>query len=270
MPVVAPSPAGPGATGPTGATGSGGPDRRPIYLGLVALAAILVAALVVAAVTLAVRHPARAAHAVSAPRDGRREAKLDLVGGAGVVTVRSTDLGDDLYRISTPDGSGQVPQVVEQDGAELVSLRAAGDGGSGSGGGGGPGALDILLSSAVTWQFQLSGGAGEVRVDLRAGPVTLVDFASGVSSVDLWLPRPSGAVTVRETGGAATFVVHLPSGVPVRTRLAGGAGSATVDGTTRTGLSGGTELSGGDVSAGAGGYDLDAVGGLSALWVGRY
>jgi hypothetical protein len=243
-------------------------DRRPIYLGLVALAAILVAALVLAAVTLAVHHPARDRHVVSAPRDGRREARLDLVGGVGVVTVRSTDLGGDLCRISTPADSGQAPRVVEQDGSELVSLQAVS--------GGGPGALDVLLSSAVTWQLRLGGGADEARFDLRNGPVSLVDIASGVSSVELWLPRPSDTVTVRETRGASSFVVHLPAGVPIRARLAGGAGSTVIDGTTRTGLSGGTELSGqaggasGDGSAGSGGYDLDAIGGLSTLWVGRY
>jgi hypothetical protein len=246
-------------------------DRRPIYLGLIALAAILVVALVLGSVTVALRHhhPSatgpladHAGHEVSAPRDGRREARLDLVGGMGVLTVRSTDLGGDLYRISTPDGSGQAPRVVEQGDSELVSLRAVS--------GGGPGTLDILLSSAVTWQLRLGGGADEARFDLRNGPVSLVDIASGASSVDLWLPRPSDTVTVRETGGASSFVVHLPPGVPVRARLAGGVGSAVIDGTTRTGLSGGTELSGGDGSAGSGGYDLDAIGGLSVLWVDRY
>lgn len=250
------------------------PDRRPIYVGMIVLAAILVVAVVAAAVTVATRHHYPAAttagpvaghnvnHLATAPRNGREEARLDLIGGMGVVTVRSTDLGGDLYRISTPDGSGQSPRVVEQDDSELVSLQSVS--------GGGPAALEIQLSAAVTWQVRLGGGANEARVDLRDGPVSLVDFASGVSSVDLTLPKPSGTVTVRETGGASSFVVHLPSGVPIRARLAGGAGSAVIDGTTRTGLSAGTELSSGEESIGEGGYDLDATGGLSALWVQRY
>jgi len=231
--------------------------RRPLYLGLAALAAILLLAIVIAVVVAGTDRDAN--HIVSAPRDGRHSAVLDLVSGAGEVTVRTTNLGDRLYRISTPDGTGLVPRVDERDDVATVRLdHVAGNG---------PASVEILLSSAVTWAVHLDAGATALRIDLRDGPVAGVDVNRGVSTAELWLGRPKGTVPVRETGGAGTFTVHLPSGVPVRARLAGGAASATVDGATRSGLPGGAELGSADPS---GGYDIDAVGGVSALRVDRF
>jgi hypothetical protein len=239
-------------------------ERRPLYVGLAALAAIVVAAIVIAVVITGTDRDA--GHVASAPRDGRRSAVLDLVSGAGEVTVRSKDLGDQLYRISTPDGTGQVPRVDERDGVATVRLDSVG------GGGDGQASVEILLSSAVTWTVRLDAGASALRMDLRDGPVAGVEVTRGVSSAELWLSRPPslserGTVPVRETGGAGTFAVHLPSGVPVRARLDGGAASATVDGTTRSGLPGGAQLGSSDPS---GGYDIDAVGGVSTLRVDRF
>ena len=232
-------------------------ERRPLYLGLAALAAILLVAIVIAVVVAGTDRGAN--HIVSAPRDGRHSAVLDLVSGAGEVTVRTTDLGDRLYRISTPDGTGLVPRVDERNDTATVRLdHVAGNG---------PASVEILLSSAVTWAVHLDAGATALRMDLRDGQVAGVDVNRGVSTAELWLGRPKGTVPVRETGGAGTFTVHLPSGVPVRARLAGGAASATVDGATRSGLPGGAQLGSADPS---GGYDIDAVGGVSALRVDRF
>jgi hypothetical protein len=236
-------------------------ERRPLYLGLAALAAILVAAIVIAVVIAGTDR--NAGHVASAPRDGRHSAVLDLVSGVGAVTVRATDLGDQLYRISTPDGSGLVPRVDQRDDVATVRLDpVSGDRAP---------SVEILLSSAVTWTVRLDAGASALRMDLRDGPVAGVDVTRGVSSAELWLPQPPSlsqgrAVPVREAGGAGTFTVHLPAGVPVRARLAGGAASATVDGTTRSGLPGGAQLGSADPS---GGYDIDAVGGVSTLRVDR-
>jgi hypothetical protein len=243
-----------------------GPDRRPIYIGLVILVALLLIALLVAAVTLAAGRrdgpagPAAPAHTVTEPLAGRHEARLDLTSGVGLVTVRSGDLGDRLYRISTPAGSGTATRVTDQDGSILVGL---------GGGGGGPAGVEILLSSQVTWQFRLGGGADEARLDLRGGPVSGVDIASGVSSVELWLPRPSGTVTVREGGGASEFTVHAPAAVPVQVRVTGGAGQATIDGTVHSGVSGNTLYPADGWDQARDRYELDAVGGLSQLSLDR-
>jgi hypothetical protein len=241
-----------------------GPDRRPIYLGLVILLALLLIAVLLAVATLAARHrdgvaAGGAPHAVSGPLAGRHEARLDLTSGVGEVTVRTADLGDRLYRASTPAGPGPVPEVTDQDGSLQVGV----------GGGGGPASVEILLSSHVTWQLRLGGGASEARLDLRGGPVSAVDIASGVSSVELWLPRPGGTVPVRETGGASEFTVHAPSAVPVLVRVTGGAGQASIDGVVHAGVPGNTVYPADGWDRAADRYELDAVGGLSQLTLDR-
>ncbi|WP_345625698.1 hypothetical protein [Rugosimonospora acidiphila] len=248
-------------TGPPAAD----PDRRLIYTGLVILLALLLTAVMLAVVTVVVRHrggPSGSGHTVSAPLDGRHEARLDLASGVTLVTVRGGDLGDRLYRITTPDGSGAVPRTTDQDGSVLVGL-------SGAPGGGGPAAVTVLLSSRVTWQLRLAGGADQARLDLRGAPISGVDLASGVSSVELWLPRPSGTVTVREGGGASEFAVHAPAGVPVQVRVTGGAARASIDGVVHSGVSGNTVYPADGWNSATDRYELDAVGGLSQLSVDR-
>jgi hypothetical protein len=168
-------------------------ERRTLFVGLAALAAILVAAVVIAVV---VTGPGRGAeHVASAPRDGRRSAVLDLVSGVGEVTVRATDLGDRLYRISTPDGSGLVPRVDERDGVATVRLDPVG--------GDGPPGVEILLSSAVTWTVRMDGGASALRMDLRDGPVAGVDAGGAL----LGSADPSGGYDIDAAGGVSTLRV---------------------------------------------------------------
>lgn len=239
------------------------PDRRPLYIGLVVLVALLLIALLIAAVSLTARHrtgPAGPEHTVSGPLAGRHDARLDLTSGVGLVTVRVGDLGDRLYRVSTPAGSGAVPRVTGRDGSVLVGL---------TGSGGGPASVRIVLSSRATWRLRLSGGAERARIDLRGGPVSGVDIAGGVSSVQLWLPRPSGTVTVREGGGASEFAVHAPPAVPVLVRVTGGAGQASIDGTVHSGVSGNTVYPAGGWDQARDRYELDAVGGVSRLSLDR-
>jgi hypothetical protein len=63
-----------------------------------------------------------------------------------------------------------------------------------------------------------------------------VDLASGVSTVELQLPAPDGTVAVTETGGVSRFAVHVPPDVAVRVTVAGGAGTADINGTVHSGV----------------------------------
>jgi hypothetical protein len=58
--------------------------------------------------------------------------------------------------------------------------------------------------------------------------------------------------------------------VPVRVRVGGGAGSATVDGARHNGLSAGTVLTSDGWDAASDRYDVDATAGVSALIVDRW
>ncbi|WP_203714848.1 hypothetical protein [Asanoa siamensis] len=201
------------------------------------------------------------AHTVVGPRAGLDAATVVLDSGVTGVTVRVADLGGDLFRVRTPDGSSVVP-VASRSGAD-VRLTTAGTGL------GGAAALDVTLHRAVRWQVRLGGGARDAQVDLRDGAVSGVEFVAGFGRIALTLPPPRGTVPVRMSGGADSFRLVLPGDAPVRVRVGGGAGSVVVDGVTRTGVPGGTVVEGPTWAAAADRYDVDLAAGVSRLVLDR-
>jgi hypothetical protein len=195
---------------------------------------------------------------VSAPEAGRRDAQLNIVSGATAITIRSAELGGQLFRAWTPDGSGTFPAAAVDGDVVRVSLH-----------GNGQADLHIDLDASVTWRLQLDGGANEQTVDLRTGRVSSLDFGAGSARIDAALPSPHGTVPVRMTGGASTFAVHLPASIPAQVLIAGGAAQATIDGTTRTGIAGGTTLATPDWPNSTDRYDLNLVAGVSAISIDR-
>jgi hypothetical protein len=202
-----------------------------------------------------------AEHQVSAPREGRDDAELVIVSGATTVAVVSEDIGDDLYRVSTPDDSRLRPEMVTVDDRFELHLQDTGLSG--------PAAVRVRLHPQVAWRVRLAGGATESLVDLGSGRVAGVEFSSGSSRIELTLPKPSGTVMVRMSGGANDFLIHAPQGIPVLVRANGGAGAVTVDGQRRTGLAAGTVLDAPQWDSAADRYDIDAVAGVSNLQVDR-
>jgi hypothetical protein len=234
------------------------PPRRRWPFGYV-LGAGLLALVVLGFVVAVVRAGDHPAHTISAKLDGRHTARLEVVSGVPSVSVHSGAIGDDLYRVSTPDDSGAVPSVADQGGTVQLSLT-----------GGPASSVDIVVNPSVTWQFRLAGGANDEKLDLRATQVSEVDIAGGVATVELWLPAPHGTVDVRETGGVNAFTIHAPTGGPARLTVAGGAGSAVIDGTTHTGVSAGQAYTPDGWDAATDRYDIDCVGGVSRVSIDRY
>ena len=198
----------------------------------------------------------------SAPRDGREAASFAVLGGATSVTVRSADIDDDLFRVSVPDGAPIRPAaVVTGNDVQLQVVATAGGGAS---------ALDIQLSDDVVWDVRLSGGASDTVVDLAGGRLSGLAFTAGSSRIEATLPAPSGEVVVRMSGGASEFIVHRPAGAPVLARLAGGAGSVSIDGVASSGIAGGEQQSTPDYGAAPDRYLVDCTAGLSALIIDTY
>ena len=169
-------------------------------------------------------------HSIAGPVGDRQEAQLDVAGGATTVAVRVEDLGDDLYRITTPEESETVPSIV--DGGQFRGergLRLELSGGA-------PGVVDIRLSDRVTWSLRFSGGADHIEAQLGAARLFLVDFTGGTHTIDLTLPPPTGELPVRMSGGVDRFAVHVPPKTAARIDAGGGAGTVTLDGVTRLGV----------------------------------
>jgi hypothetical protein len=169
-------------------------------------------------------------HSIAGPVGDRQAASLDVAGGATAVTVRTENLGDDLYRVTTPEESATVPSIVDGDlvnGERGLRLELSG---------GGPGVVDIRLSDRVVWSLRFSGGAEHIEAQLGAARLSLVEFAGGTHTIDLTLPPPTGELPVRMSGGADQFAVHVPPKVAARLDAGGGAGTVTLDGVTHLGV----------------------------------
>jgi hypothetical protein len=160
---------------------------------------------------------------VTAPLGGRQAATFELGGVTSVVTVRTEDLGDDLYRITTPEDSASRPWAALDKDTVRLSLSAVA---------GAPAGVEVLLTSKAVWTVKLTGGAQEHRVDLGKGQVAGVELAGGARGVELTLPAPQGTVGVSVTGAVDQLVIRSPQSGPVRLKLA--AGAKTVSAGQRT------------------------------------
>ncbi|RSM67695.1 hypothetical protein DMB66_15260 [Actinoplanes sp. ATCC 53533] len=201
---------------------------------------------------------APSSHTVTAALDGRTAAGFDLVDGAKRVIVRAADLGDTLYRITTPESGAAVPRVDEQDGRVRLSL------------GGGAQAVDITLNAAVLWDLRFSGGAELSTIDLSAGRVGGVDLTGGASRIALTLPPPDGTLSVRMSGGVSLFDVRAAGQTPVRVRVGSGAGQVTLNGQNHAGVSAGQTFTPADWGTTVDRIDVDAAAGMTAMTVAPY
>jgi hypothetical protein len=204
----------------------------------------------------------RPQYTVSAPLGTTATAEFQLVEGVTAIVVRAADLGVDLYRASTPDGSGSVPRVVQEGDQVKLRLTSLYDTDA-------PDTVTVELNQRVRWRINLVAGSESATVDMRSAGLAGVDFTGGAARIEVFLPKPQGDVTVRMSGGVRDFVVHAPRGVPVRVALARGAATVTVDGTTRSGVAAGTRIVPTGWEAARDRYVIDAVAGLGTLIVDR-
>ena len=198
---------------------------------------------------------------VSGPIEGRNEARFELVSGAETVTVRSADLGEDLYRVETPAGGSLLPKANSDGDRVRVLLENTGAAG--------PASVDIQLSTKVRWQLTLAGGGLRQVVDFGGGRLTAVEFTAGSSEIAVTAPAPDGTLVIRLTAGAGQFVAHVAGGAPAQVRVGGGAGTVTVDGTVHNGLAGGTVLTPSGWDQARNRYDIDLMVGVSTVTVDR-
>lgn len=213
-------------------------------------------------VTVAALSGPGSAHVVTAGRGDLRTADFELASGVTTLVLHSGDIGGALYRVVTPPRAGVVPVAAVSGGHVVVQLHSSGTGGAS--------VVDVTLSSAVAWTVHEDGGATEATVDMRAGGLSVLDFAAGVARIDATLPRPGGTVVVRMGGGASEFTVHAPSGVPVRVALDGGAGSAAIDGTRHVGIAGGTSYAPDGWDTATDRVDVDNTAGVGTFTLVRY
>ncbi|MBT8224993.1 MAG: hypothetical protein HKP61_11795 [Dactylosporangium sp.] len=258
---------------PAGTPRKSGNSRTRLILAVGAVAVIGLLILTVAVIAGGGDSPAASgggsaggagsAHAVTAPLEGRQKATFEVVTGAESLTVRSDDLGDDLYRISTPEDGNLVPNAVVTGDNVLLAL-------DGSGKVGGAASVEVLLNDQVIWQLKLAGGGLKETIDFGTGKLSGVDLASGAGEIELSLPKATGTLAVKLTGGAGKFTVHLAKDLPVQVKIDGaGAGVVTIDGQTKNAVKAGTELAPSEWASATDRYTVEASAGVSNLVVDR-
>ena len=205
-----------------------------------------------------VRGEAGGGHVITGAVEAR-EATFVLLDGADVIRLRTADLGEETYRVSTPRDASIRPTVSVTDGDLLTSLRGTGQDG--------PALVEVVLHEAVRWHLRLERG----RQGTAPGPRTAGSAGSSERRrADRAGPPPDRRhPAYRPRGGANQVIVRLAGDAPVQVRAGGGAGTVTVDGTTHSGVAGGTTFTPADWASATERYDIDAAAGVASLTVER-
>ncbi|MDQ6742314.1 MAG: hypothetical protein M3Z97_05305 [Candidatus Dormibacteraeota bacterium] len=229
------------------------------------LAAVLAVLLVVGAFAYSSLLPGAGATArsdYSVPLGQTEHGRLQVNLAASALTVRGQDMPD-LYRAQVQYVDGHPPEVRVDNGTvsmqsgrgvNLFSVR-------------GTTSARLSLNQSVPWDVEVSGGASRDTLELGSLHLTSLQLSGGAEQLDVTLPRPTGTIPVRISGGASSITVHRPSGVAARVRMSGGASNLTVDGNHRSVLGGDVIWESSDYGTAGDRYDFDISGGASTVTI---
>lgn len=183
--------------------------------------------------------------------------RLQFTRGAANVTFRADSAIGDLYRARF---DGPPPEVHAQDGAVTIRYprtfhpfdwrkRTA----------------EVTLNPAIPWQIEFHGGLSRLDADLSVLELGSFEVTGGASGVAVILPRPSGTVSVRVSGGASDVTIHRPEGVAARIRVGRGVSKLAFDEQRFGAIGGEMRLQTIAYDGAADRYDLEVTGGASKL-----
>lgn len=127
----------------------------------------------------------------------------------------------------------------------------------------------MTVNAAVPWAVEIDGGAGRLTADLSPLSLTGLTLGGGASHVSVVLPRPSGTVRIRITGGASDVTLRRPHDVSARISITGGASRLTFDSRHMGAVGGGIQLAGPAFEDDEDRYEVEVVGGASSLTIDR-
>jgi hypothetical protein len=195
----------------------------------------------------------------SAPLGAASSGRLRFARGAANVALRADPSMGDLYRARC---DGPPPEVHAQDGAVTIRYprtfhpfdwrkRAA----------------EVALNGSIPWRIEFRGGLSGLEADLSALGLGSFEIIGGASKVAVMLPRPSGTVSVRVSGGASDVTIQRPAGVAARVNVGRGASKLAFDDQRFGAIGGETRLQTSDYEGAADRYDIEVSGGASKLTV---
>ena len=196
---------------------------------------------------------------VFAPLGSASSGRLMFARGATNVTLSVDPLMEELFRARF---DGPLPEVHAQDGDVTIRYprtfhpfewrkRAA----------------EVTLNRSIPWGIEFRGGLSGLDADLSGLGLGSFEVIGGASKVAVTLPRPSGTVPVRVSGGSSNVPINRPAGVAVRVRVSGGATGLALDDQHFGAIGGETRLQTPDYEGAADRYDVEVSGGASGLTV---
>jgi DNA-binding MarR family transcriptional regulator len=197
----------------------------------------------------------------SAPLGSAESGRVVFANGASRLAIRAASGIDELYQARF---EGPVPKVEAAEGTVTFRYprRLGGlfEWRSRSGG-------EIKLNAAVPWEVEVRGGAYKVEADLSGLKLTSFVSTRGFSEVDLTLPKPSGVVPVRVSGGASKLNIRRPTGVEAHLSVKGGASKLTFDEQSFDAVGGKLRLQSPDYDSVSDRYEIEVSGGASDVTV---
>ncbi len=193
----------------------------------------------------------------AAPLGGLTSARLLVRSGVNDLTIGSVD---DLQELYIGRFTGMVPHVRLREGTVYLYYKGRGM----------PWEwkkrnADLALNAAIPWAIDVVGGANTIDAKLAALNLSAFQMTGGAGDIRLTLGRPQGRVPVRITGGANDIGISRPAGVSIRLRLSGGASSVEFD-RQKLGRTGGqTALSSADADQAADVFDVELTGGSNRI-----
>lgn len=128
-------------------------------------------------------------------------------------------------------------------------------------------AADITLNSSIPWQIELKGGVSKLDADLSALRLESLELTGGATDVVVKLPRPSGTVSIRISGGGSDLSFQLPAGVVARLQVKGGVSKLAFQEHRLGAVGGPLNLESPEYKNEADRYDFELTGGASNLSV---
>jgi hypothetical protein len=186
-------------------------------------------------------------------------ATFELAAGSPSVTLRTRDLGTQLYQVAVANGATGDPAISDNGSVHRLTVTHNGKGVLVP--------LAIALNSKVRWTVRVTGGISQNVLNFRDSDLVAIELAEGASKTELTLPPAVGTLPVRVTHGVHTLQINPAGDDPVRAQIRAGAGKVVLLGDVTSGVAKGVVLTGPGFSTATDRIDVIATAGIGTLTV---
>lgn len=127
----------------------------------------------------------------------------------------------------------------------------------------------VQLSKAVAWEVSIRGAGSSLNIDLAGATVKRIEVEGAGSLLRVVLPKPSGVVTAKFSGGGSDISILRPAGVAVRAQLKGWGSGVAFDDEPMGEVGSGMRLNTPEHATARDVYEVDVSGSGSMVKIGQ-